>query len=76
MRQTLADAVGLSKDKAKRAKKKIRAVAAKAGMDGPWCWALPEHAADVINLAEGSTNSAKSAGHESLHPTLPSDEED
>jgi hypothetical protein len=69
---TTADAVGLSKDKAKRAKKRIRALAGKAGMDGPWYWALPEHADDLHNLAEGSTNSAKSAGHESLHPTLSS----
>ena len=36
-----ADAAGLSKDRAKRAKKKIRALAGKAGMDGPWYWALP-----------------------------------
>jgi hypothetical protein len=69
---TIADAVGLSKDKAKRAKKRIRAVAAKAGMDGPWYWALPEHEAEVIGLAEASAKSVKSVGQESLHPTLPS----
>ena len=69
---TVADAVGLSKDKAKRAKKRIRAVAAKAGMDGPWYWALPEHEAEVIGLAEASAKSVKSVGQESLHPTPPS----
>ena len=42
-----ADAAGLSKDRAKRAKKKIRALAGKAGMDGPWYWALPEHEGDL-----------------------------
>jgi hypothetical protein len=47
-------------------------VAVKAGMDGPWYWALPEHEAEVIGLAEESTNSAKSVGQESLHPMLPS----
>jgi AAA domain len=66
-----ADAAGLSKDKAKRAKKRIRAVAGKVGMDGPWYWALPEHEGDLDDLPEESTNSPKSAGHESLHPSLP-----
>ena len=69
---TAADAAGLSKDKAKRAKKRIRAVAAKAGMDGPWYWALPEHEADLDDLPEESTKSANSAGHKSLHATHPS----
>jgi hypothetical protein len=49
-----ADDAGLSKDKAKRAKKKIRALAGKAGMDGPWYWALPEHEGDLNDMAEGS----------------------
>jgi hypothetical protein len=69
---TAADAAGLSKDKAKRAKKRIRAVAAKAGMDGPWYWALAEHEGDLDDLTEGSTKGAKGVGHESLHPTHPS----
>jgi RecA-family ATPase len=67
-----ADAAGLSKDRAKRAKKKIRALAGKAGMDGPWYWALPEHEGDLDDITEESTNSAKGAGHVSLHPSLPS----
>ena len=67
-----ADAAGLSKDKAKRAKKKIRAVAGKAGMDGPWYWALLEHEGDLEDLPEESTNSAKSVGHVPLHPLHPS----
>jgi len=49
-----ADDAGLSKDKAKRAKKKIKAVAGKAGLEGPWYWALPEHEGDIADLAEGS----------------------
>src|SRR6266496_124045 len=48
-----ADAAGLSKDRAKRAKKRIRALAAKAGMDGPWNWALAEHEGDLDDVAEG-----------------------
>jgi hypothetical protein len=69
---TAADAAGLSKDKAKRAKKKIRAIAAKQGMDGPWFWALAEHEGNLADVTEGSTKSAKSAGHESAHPSPPS----
>ncbi len=49
-----ADAAGLSKDQAKRAKKKLDVVAAKAGMDGPWLWSLPE------GSTEGSEGSALS----------------
>jgi hypothetical protein len=60
------------RDQAKRAKKKIRALAGNAGMDGPWYWALPEHEGDLDDLTEESTNSAKGAGHVSLHPSLPS----
>ncbi len=64
-----ADAAGLSKDRAKRAKKRIGAVAAKAGMSGPWYWALAEHEGDLDHIAEGSANSA---GDTPLHPSLSS----
>lgn len=37
-----ADSAGLSKDQAKRAKKRLGVSASKAGMDGPWLWSLPE----------------------------------
>lgn len=67
-----ADAAGLSKDKAKRAKKRIRAVAGKAGMDGPWYWALAEHEGDLDDLPEESMKSAKGAGHEPLRSSVPS----
>jgi hypothetical protein len=63
-----ADDAGLSKDKAKRAKKKIHGVAAKSGMGGPWYWALAEHEADI----EGSTKGAKGAGDEARLPSTPS----
>jgi hypothetical protein len=47
-----ADAAGLSKDQAKRAKKKLGVTAAKAGMDGPWLWSLREGSTEG---SEGST---------------------
>jgi AAA domain len=67
-----ADAAGLSKDRAKRAKKKIHAVAGKAGMDGPWYWALAEHEGNLDDITEGSENSANSAGDTPLRPSLSS----
>ena len=63
-----ADAAGLSKDKAKRAKANIKALAAKQGMSGGWYWALPEHAGDL----EESTKGVKSAEEKDLHPSHPS----
>ncbi|MFL0174274.1 AAA family ATPase [Mycobacterium sp. SMC-13] len=41
-----ADAAGLSKDKAKRAKKNIGAQAVRGRGDGPWWWTLPTKGAD------------------------------
>jgi len=64
-----ADAAGFSKDQAKRAKKKLRALAAKAGMDGPWYWALPEHEGDLESLPEESAKGAKGAEPQSMHPS-------
>jgi hypothetical protein len=59
------------RDQAKRAKKKIRALAGNAGMGGPWYWALPEHEGDLDDLTEESTNSAKGARARVLAPFAP-----
>jgi hypothetical protein len=66
-----ADSAGLSKDQAKRAKKKIRAVAGKDGMTGPWYWALAEHEGDIEGSAERAKG-AKGATSGTLLPSHPS----
>lgn len=63
-----ADAAGLSKDKAKRAKVRVGARAVKAAMDGPWYWTL----ADEVDALEGCTKSAKSAEPDTTLPSPPS----
>lgn len=56
-----ADAAGLSKDQAKRAKKRLGVVATHPDIPGPWFWELPQ----------GSAKGAKGAGDANgapLHP--------
>jgi hypothetical protein len=58
-----ADANGYSKDKAKRAKKKLGIVATHPDINGPWFWEPPQ----------GSNKGAKGAGFENGAPLLPVD---
>ena len=54
-----AKVAGISKDQAKRAKKRIQAVATHPEIPGPWYWSLPD---------QGSDKGAKGAGSESPTP--------
>ena len=68
----MPNAKQIQQHQAKRAKKKLRALAGKAGMDGPWYWALPEHEGDLRDLPEESANGAKDARPQDMHPSHPS----
>jgi AAA domain len=57
-----AKAAGLSKDQAKRAKKKLSVDATHPQIDGPWYWSLPD---------QGSDKGAKGAGFEPPAPLRP-----
>lgn len=53
-----ADSAGFSKDKAKRAKSRMRVEAYKDTGDGPWFWRLPTKGADDQGSTPDSQNSA------------------
>ena len=65
-----ADAAGLSKDRAKRAKKKSALWLARLAWTARGTGRCPEHEGDLDDITEESTNSTKGAGHVSLHPSL------